>query len=144
MRINKRILKVDKGVINMNKAFIIKETNRAINNDLPKIINRMRKYDKDNFYFYTKANFKEIEIPIGNPDYTSNSGSQYYYSENGIIRVSNHWGYSIASCEWLLNKSCSSELKAGYCDWNAFNFKYLKEPTGTNSQLGKRPIDWKN
>lgn len=36
------------------------------------------------------------------PDYVSGSGSSYYYLEEGIVRMSNHWGHSISNCSWYL------------------------------------------
>lgn len=63
----------------------------------------MTNINSDNFYDGTNANFARCEIPITNPDFESNSGSKYWYTESGVIRVSTHWGLGISSCNWHLD-----------------------------------------
>ena len=36
------------------------------------------------------------------PDYISESGSKYWYTEAGVVRCSDHWG-RVASCAWQLD-----------------------------------------
>ncbi len=54
-----------------------------------------RTFTFDNFYKDTKAVFEGTERPKGKPDYTSYSGSEYWYGEdNGgkyVVRGSDHW-----------------------------------------------------
>ena len=54
-----------------------------------------RTFTFDNFYKDTKAVFEGTERPKGEPDYTSYSGSEYWYGEdNGgkyVVRGSDHW-----------------------------------------------------
>ena len=54
-----------------------------------------RTFTFDNFYKDTKAVFEGTERPEGKPDYTSYSGSEYWYGEdNGgkyVVRGSDHW-----------------------------------------------------
>lgn len=90
-------------------------------------------FNKDNFYMATTANFTKCNIPTTECDYQSLSGSKYYYTNDGVIRVSNHWGYSIASCNWFLDNECYDaidsygKLYAGYCKFSDFKLKNLDE-----------------
>lgn len=63
----------------------------------------MTNINQDNFYDGTNANFTRCEIPTTTPDFESNSGSKYWYTESGVIRVSTHWGFGISSCNWHLD-----------------------------------------
>lgn len=55
------------------------------------------------------------------PDYSSNSGSKYYYTEQGMYRLSNHWG-RLANSKWrLIEKNLSKEkIKVGFAKWENF------------------------
>lgn len=69
----------------------------------------------DNFHDATEAVFRPIErVPSRKPDFVSRSGSLYWdvdqaYSDgsgfHGVIRMSNHWGIGIRSCDWYLNST---------------------------------------
>jgi hypothetical protein len=98
------------------------------------------KINKDNFFIKTNGRFIECEIPSRPADYISKTpwgdvSSVYYYTNEGVIRVSDHWG-GVASCQWNLNtvntfrfdKCRKTELKAGY-----ISFKELEE----NYNLGQ-------
>ena len=54
-----------------------------------------RTFTFDNFYKDTKAVFEGTERPKGKPDYTSYSGSEYWYGEDKggkyVVRGSDHW-----------------------------------------------------
>ena len=54
-----------------------------------------RTFTFDNFYKDTKAVFEGSERPKGKPDYTSYSGSEYWYGEDKdgkyVVRGSDHW-----------------------------------------------------
>ena len=54
-----------------------------------------RTFTFDNFYKDTKAVFEGTERPKGRPDYTSYSGSEYWYGEDKggkyVVRGSDHW-----------------------------------------------------
>lgn len=54
-------------------------------------------------------------------DYQSESGSQYFYSEKGMYRLSNHWG-RLANSKWrLVDKGISnSKIKIGFAAWDSF------------------------
>lgn len=61
-----------------------------------------------NFMWNTMATFKQMpKRPKGEPDYISRDrngkvSSEYWYTDDGVIRGSNHWGTGIASCDWAL------------------------------------------
>lgn len=129
----------------MNKEQIIKITNKAVRLAITEIPKKMKRFDKDNFFVATKANYIKCKMPKGEADYTSRTGSKYYYSENGVVRVSDHWGYMIASCQWNLNNDYSEkEIKAGFCEWTQFksNYDYKFEDDIVTSQRGKKPHVW--
>ncbi len=53
-----------------------------------------------NFFDYTVSIFDECSQPQCQPDFTSDSGSQYWYTEEGVIRGANHWGNGLDNCDW--------------------------------------------
>jgi len=83
-------------------------------------------YNRTNFHRHTFCVFKEVnlsELAGLKPNYTSKSGSSYYFSDNGVYRVSNHWGRA-AKCKWrlqALTNSSSDRTKAGYANWTEFH-----------------------
>ena len=61
---------------------------------------------KDNFHLMTKGIFSKCDLPTTAPDYVSlnkngNVSSKYWYTKNGVVRQSDHWG-RVASCIWTL------------------------------------------
>lgn len=69
--------------------------------------------NKDNFFKETIATFEQVDgRPKRKPDYTSLgrrrgriiTSSEYWYTKDGVIRGSNHWGTGIASCDWALKE----------------------------------------
>ena len=89
----------------------------------------MKTYHKNNFHKHTFCVFKEVTndtIKDLQPNYSSKSRSSYYFTEEGLYRVSNHWGRA-ANCRWKLDssamKSTSSKdnrFKIGYAKWIDF------------------------
>ena len=82
-------------------------------------------YNRSNFHKHTFCIFTEVEIgAIGNskPDFTSKSGSSYYFTETGVYRRSNHWS-RVANCRWRLegNVSNASRTKLGFALWSSFH-----------------------
>lgn len=85
---------------------------------------------KDNFYISTLGTFIPVtEVPERQPDYKSysrryNTSSQYYYTDEGLYRVSDHWG-RVARCQWKLNgivnqvESCDvlPNTQIGFISW---------------------------
>ncbi|WP_136667948.1 hypothetical protein [Flavobacterium sp. H122] len=55
------------------------------------------------------------------PDFISDSGSKYYYTQKGMYRFSNHWG-RLANSKWrLTDKGISAEKdKIGFAEWDNF------------------------
>lgn len=67
------------------------------------------------------------EVPLSaiankEPDFKSDSGSRYYYTREGMFRLSNHWG-RLANSKWRLiakETTSSEKIKLGYAKWEAF------------------------
>lgn len=81
--------------------------------------------NEENFFLATEADFEQCQKPNHEPDYVSDSGSAYWYFEDGVVRQSDHWGHRIASCSWLLDGSeygmCGNGARlCGFCEWRAF------------------------
>lgn len=88
--------------------------------------------DKDNFYLRTIAEFKLTKRPRRKPDFVSISkrdgktSSEYWYTEEGVIRGSKHWGRGIASCDWYLEgqgTDMNGRKQYGLCKWEDFTQK---------------------
>jgi hypothetical protein len=63
-----------------------------------------KNYTRLNFHSHTFCIWKEVpfaEIKELKISYTSQSGSQYIFTTNGLYRISNHWG-RVANCHWRL------------------------------------------
>lgn len=62
--------------------------------------------NKENFMFSTLAIFEAVKRrPRKKPDYVSYTrdgkvSSEYWYTDEGVIRGSKHWGEGVASCDW--------------------------------------------
>lgn len=82
-------------------------------------------YNKQNFHKYTFCVFQEIEIKKETNfiiNYKSKSGSSYAFTDEGVYRISNHWGRA-ANCRWRLNaieNYKSQTEKCGYAKWTDF------------------------
>ena len=85
-------------------------------------------YNKTNFHKYTFCVFKEVNVDAIKDlkfNYKSKSGSCYYFVENGVYRMSNHWS-RVANCKWRLendNFNCNQKgnrIKLGYANWSDF------------------------
>lgn len=77
-----------------------------------------------------------VELPTRKPDFVSQSGSQYWNAGWGVIRLSDHWGRYIKSCDWFLRGArremvagngqayvevgVCRELRVAYCEWADF------------------------
>lgn len=80
-------------------------------------------FNKENFFIYSEANWtkQQNEETINTkPDYTSGSGSKYWYTEDGVYRYSDHWYDGVASCNWFLNNEICKEYASGFCKWEDF------------------------
>jgi hypothetical protein len=81
--------------------------------------------DKTNFFIGTYANWTSVsEVPNRTPDYISESYSNYWYSNKGVVRLSDHWGV-VSSNFWELDKPGA----IGFCTWKNFHkIVQLKSP----------------
>ena len=86
------------------------------------------------FFDYTLVIFEETEKPDREPDFGSPSGSCYWYSPEGVVRKSDHWGNGVAKCNWAIklkngrtvygttsrDVKCYKEPKYGFARWDDF------------------------
>ena len=87
--------------------------------------------NKDNFYVNTIAEFKETKRPRRKPDHISYTregkvSSEYWYSDQGVIRGSKHWGSGVASCDWFMEgqrTNMRGSKQYGECSWSDFTQK---------------------
>lgn len=84
-----------------------------------------KKYNKTNFHKHTFCEFIEVDtstIPNIEWHYKSKSGSGYCFTEEGVYRISNHWGRA-ANCRWRLIseiKNPNQKERIGYAKWIDF------------------------
>ena len=90
-----------------------------------------------NFFENTMALFRECDKPDRAPDFGSESGSCYWYSKEGVIRGSDHWGCGVYNCDWALKTKKGETIyghywkhprsfakpRYGYARWDDFLFK---------------------
>ena len=97
-----------------------------------------KKYNKTNFHKHTFCEFTEVNsasIPNIEWHYKSKSGSGYCFTDEGVYRISNHWGRA-ANCRWRLIseiKNPNQKERIGYAKWIDFypnneteNFFYVE------------------
>ncbi|QHI34754.1 hypothetical protein IMCC3317_00980 [Kordia antarctica] len=83
------------------------------------------KYTSQNFFKNTYCVFKTVDPEIikdKKPQYVSQSGSQYFYTNDGVYRISSHWGRA-ATCKWRLQSDDSNsriDSKVGFAKWTSF------------------------
>lgn len=100
-------------------------------------------YTKYNFFKNTFCNFKEVSNDVIlrlKLNYRSKSGSDYYFTENGVYRVSNHWGRA-ANCRWRLlsnKKKVNQYKRIGYANWTDFY------PNNETEKLFYVAVNWEN
>ena len=103
----------------------------------------IKKYNRFNFHKHTFCDFIEVfpdsinELKLA---YTSKSGSSYYFTEEGVFRVSNHWGRA-ANCRWRLiskEEKVNQYKRVGFAKWTDFY------PNNETERLFYINIDWKN
>ena len=87
----------------------------------------MKKYNKTNFHKHTFCEFVEV-VPSDSTSfdwqYKSKSGSQYYFTSEGVYRSANHWGRA-ANCRWRLISNSNLKVnthqhRIGYAKWTDF------------------------
>jgi hypothetical protein len=83
-----------------------------------------------NFHLETRATFMPCATPDRMPDYTSDSGSQYWYEGSTVIRCANHWGV-VASCVWGYNGKETNQYVSGVCELSGFERIRKVQPVPT-------------
>lgn len=91
--------------------------------------------------------FKEVpanKIEGLKKQFESKAGSSYYYTEEGMYRVSNHWG-RLANSKWRLiarepdsEASVESKTKIGFANWDEFY------PDNAEEKLYYIEVDYQN
>ena len=85
----------------------------------------MKTYNQNNFHKHTFCLWKEVSLAdfeYQNPQFKSKSGSEYYFTDEGVYRTSNHWGRA-ANCRWrlmTLGNYKSQHTKVGFAKWTDF------------------------
>lgn len=101
-----------------------------------------KKYNRFNFHKHTFCEFQEVsfkDIENQNLAYNSKSGSSYYFTEEGVFRVSNHWGRA-ANCRWRLisnDTKVNQYKRIGFANWADFY------PNNESEKLFYIEVDWK-
>lgn len=82
-----------------------------------------KNFHKHSFCIFKEVDFstlKELKI-----NYKSKSGSSYYFTEEGVFRLSNHWS-RVANCRWRLEanpqlqNTNDKRIRLGYAKWTDF------------------------
>lgn len=103
----------------------------------------MKKYHCKNFHKHTFCLWKEVsqsDFELQQSQFKSKSGSEYFYSDQGVYRISNHWG-RVANCRWRLlplNDYKNQHTKIGFANWNDF---YTNDET---ANLFFILVDWEH
>ena len=85
----------------------------------------MNNYNKFNFHKYTFCLFQQVEkdaVLDFKMGYKSASGSEYFFTDIGVFRKSNHWGRA-ANCRWRLvtNSDYKNQIESvGFANWTDF------------------------
>ncbi len=77
---------------------------------------------KDNFWDSTKAIFERCAAPSTEPDAKSENGSAYWFTDSGVVRLSDHWG-QVQKCIWIIPFNAKENPKTpiyGFCKWENF------------------------
>jgi hypothetical protein len=87
---------------------------------MEKIFRPSPKSFKNTFCVFQEVLLERIEnLQV---QYDSKSGSKYYYSKQGMYRLSNHWG-RLANSKWRLeplNPETVPKFKLGFAPWDSF------------------------
>ena len=85
----------------------------------------MKTYHQNNFHKHTFCPWKEVsqaDFELQKSHFKSKSGSEYFFIEEGVYRISNHWG-RVANCRWrliALENYKNQETKVGFAKWTDF------------------------
>ncbi|MGV3696779.1 hypothetical protein [Flavobacterium sp.] len=82
-------------------------------------------YKKHNFHKHTFCIWNEVpfdQVRDLQISYVSQSGSRYIFKDEGLYRISNHWG-RVANCHWRLMPLADFKRQhtiVGYANWSDF------------------------
>jgi len=81
-------------------------------------------YSQYNFFEHTFCEFQQVDDFefSENTNYKSKSESQYFYTDEGIYRKSNHWG-RVANCRWKLISTenyKNQQIVIAFAKWSDF------------------------
>lgn len=74
-------------------------------------------FHKHTFCIWHDRPLSEIEGRL--PDFTSRTGSRYYFHATGVYRLSGHWA-RVANCRWRLERTGEKGTRLGYARWTDF------------------------
>ncbi len=86
------------------------------------------KYNRNNFHKHSFCIFKEVDFAALKElklNYKSKSGSSYYFTDEGVFRLSNHWS-RVANCRWRLEPNLQlqnrsdNRTRLGFAKWTDF------------------------
>ena len=85
----------------------------------------MKTFSLNNFFKHTFCEFQKVNTDFFKENefhFKSKAGSQYFYTEKGVYRYSNHWG-RVANCRWRLlsnEKIKNQNYYVGFAKWTNF------------------------
>ena len=81
---------------------------------------------RNSFCIWTEVDLQEIQEQ--NPQYISQSGSQYFYLNDGVYRLSDHWGRA-ANSKWRLTPMNNElrKVRLGFANFTDFHKDNLHE-----------------
>lgn len=83
----------------------------------------MAQYDRRTFHKHTFCIWRETgrdAIAGRQPDFSSRTGSRYYFTDEGVYRWSDHWA-RVANCKWRLEGKTHRGFRLGYARWEDFH-----------------------
>ena len=103
--------------------------------------------DEDSFCWITEAWFERVDaheaarVKASRPSYVSGSGSTYWYMDEGVYRMSDHWGRHVGTCDWFLEGQSPSDSAfafddgeaMGFAEWGSFELKNDEARTYDNT-----------
>lgn len=85
----------------------------------------MKTFTSTNFFVHTFCEFQQVNSDFLTKNkfhFKSKAGSQYFYTDEGVYRYSNHWG-RVANCRWRLvsnEKIKNQNYYLGFAKWTDF------------------------
>ncbi len=79
-----------------------------------------------NFHNFTTAVFTPCVKPDREPDFVSDSGSEYWDLGDRVVRLSDHWGW-VKSCSWTFGEPrLHFVYSCGECLYKDFTLRFAK------------------